>query len=316
MMHSENRKVWMVIVNPNAGRGKGKKDWNTIASLLSKYNLPFVFLFTESQKHAIILTQESIENGYRNFIVVGGDGTMNEVVNGIFTQKSCNTTDITLAMITVGTGNDWGKLFGIPQNYEQSIQIISQHKTRHQDVGVIQYFHGTLQEKRFFINIAGLGFDAVVVKKTNLQKEKGKSGKALYFLNLLKCLLLYRHTYTEVNIDGLKICNDVFTISIGIGRFSGGGMRQTPNAIPDDGLFDITIIKKITKADIIMSLKKLYDGSILEHSKIEGYKGKDILIDSDPLIHLEADGETLGHSPIEFSLLPRSIQIVYSQYPE
>jgi YegS/Rv2252/BmrU family lipid kinase len=316
MISVDNRFEWMVIVNPNAGKGKGKKDWNSIALLFSKHNVPYDHVFTKSHNHAIKLAQQSIEKGYRNIIVVGGDGTMNEVVNGIFTQQICKTTDVTLAMITVGTGNDWGKLFGIPLDYEQAILIISEHKVRLQDVGIIHYFHGTRQEKRYFINIAGLGFDAVVVKRTNLQKEKGRGGKAIYFLNLLKCLLLYRHTYTEVNIDGQKICNDVFTISIGIGRFSGGGMRQTPNALPDDGLFDITIIKKITKGDIIMSLKKLYDGSILEHSKIEGYQGKDIVIDSDPLIHIEADGESLGHSPIELTLIPRSIRIVYSQYPE
>jgi len=311
-----NRNEWMVIVNPNAGRGKGKKDWSTISALLLKYNLPFDHAFTKAKKHAIELAQQTIENGYRNIIVVGGDGTMNEVVNGVFMQHACETRSITLAMISVGTGNDWGKMFGIPQNYEKAIQIIAENKVRMQDAGMVKYFHGTKQEQRYFINIAGLGFDAVVVQRTNLQKEKGRSGKTIYFMNLLKSLILYRHTYVEVNIDGRKICNDVFTISIGIGRFSGGGMMQTPHAIADDGLFDITIIKKIRKGDIIMSLKKLYDGSILDHPKIEGYKGKAILIDSDPLIHVEADGESLGHSPIEFQLLPRSINIIYGNFPE
>ena len=219
-------------------------------------------------------------------------------------------------MITVGTGNDWGKLFGIPLHYEKSIQIIREQKVRLQDAGIVYYYHGTVRDKRYFINIAGLGFDAVVVKRTNIQKDKGKKGKAVYLLNLLKSLLFYSHTSTSVEIDGKIIRNDVFTISIGIGRFSGGGMMQTPKAIPDDGLFDITIIKKMRKGEVIRSLKMLYDGSILDHPKIEGYTGKDILIDSDPLIHVEADGESLGHSPIEFKILPKSINIVYEQYPE
>jgi diacylglycerol kinase family enzyme len=144
----------------------------------------------------------------------------------------------------------------------------------------------------------------------------GYKGKTLYFMNLLRSLLFYRHTLTSVEIDGLKIQNDVFTISIGIGRYSGGGMMQTPNAIPDDGLFDITIIKKMKKGEMIRSLKKLYDGSLLDHPKIEGYTGKDLLIDSDPLIHVEADGESLGHSPIEFKLIPQSVNIIYSTFPE
>jgi diacylglycerol kinase family enzyme len=131
----------------------------------------------------------------------------------------------------------------------------------------------------------------------------------------LRSLLLYRYTETSVEIDGTRILDDIFTISIGIGRYSGGGMMQTPRAIPDDGLFDITVISKMTKGDIILSLKMLYDGTILEHPRINGYKGKDILIDSDPLIHLEADGESLGHSPIELKILPKSIHIVYDKFP-
>lgn len=313
---SDVKANWLVIVNPNAGHGKGEKDWTLIADILTRNRLEFHVQFTVARRHAILLTQEGIKDGHRKIIVVGGDGTMNEVVNGVFTQNYCPTTDITLAMITVGTGNDWGKLFGIPVNYEEAIGVICEYKVRLQDAGIVYYYNGTTRDKRYFINIAGLGFDAVVVKRTNIQKDKGTKGKTMYLMNLLRSLLFYRHTRTSVEIDGLKIKNDVFTISIGIGRFSGGGMMQTPKAIPDDGLFDITIIKKMTKGDLLMSLRRLYDGSILDHPKIEGYTGKDVLIDSDPLIHVEADGESLGHSPIEFNLQPKSINIVYNSYPE
>jgi YegS/Rv2252/BmrU family lipid kinase len=316
MSHTNESAPWLVIVNPNAGRGKGEKDWKTIASLLEQYALPYKACFTEARRHAILMASDGIKQGYRKIMVVGGDGTMNEVVNGVFAQKICPTSDITLGMITVGTGNDWGKLFGIPLQYEAAIRILKESKSRLQDAGMVYFYHGTSRQKRYFINIAGLGFDAVVVKRTNIQKDKGHKGKALYMINLLRSLLQYRHTYVVVEIDGRILRDDVFTISIGIGRFSGGGMMQTPHAIPDDGLFDVTIIKKIRKGDIIMSLRRLYDGSILEHPKIEGFIGKNILIDSDPLIHVEADGESLGHSPIEFSILPKSINIIYGRFPE
>jgi YegS/Rv2252/BmrU family lipid kinase len=306
---------WMVIVNPNAGRGLGKKDWNRISELLKARHLRFIPAFTEARKHAVKLTHEAIAAGFRRIIVVGGDGTMNEVVNGVFTQDKVASAEITLAMISVGTGNDWGKMFGIPQQYDDAIELISRGQDMLQDAGKVSYFHGTQQEHRYFLNIAGLGFDAVVTRRTNIQKDKGRSGKALYFYNLLRSLILYRHTYVEVEIDDTRICQDVFTISIGIGRYSGGGMRQTPQARPDDGLFDITIVKKIRKGEIILSLKKLYDGTILEHPKIEGYTGKVVLIDSDPLIHLEADGESLGHSPIRFDIIPKSIRIIYGSLP-
>jgi YegS/Rv2252/BmrU family lipid kinase len=304
---------WLAIVNPNAGQGKGKKDWAKITLLLNRYELPFIVSYTEKKLHAIELTRDGIAAGYRNIIAIGGDGTMNEVVNGVFTQTICPTQDIVLGMITVGTGNDWGKMFGIPKDYENAVKILKENKVFSHDAGVITYYRGTEQEKRYFLNIAGLGFDALVVKRTNAQKDKGKSGKAIYFYNLLKSLISYRNIKTEVVIDGQKLINDTFTISLGIGRYSGGGMRQTPNAIPDDGLFDITIIKKMSKAEIIMNLKKLYDGTILTHPKIDGYKGKNIKIDSDPLIHVEADGETLGHSPVEFQIIPQSIKVVYGK---
>ena len=137
----------------------------------------------------------------------------------------------------------------------------------------------------------------------------------LYMFNLLTSLISYRATDTEVDIDGLRLKNNTFTISIGIGKFSGGGMMQTPEALPDDGLFDITVVKNIRKGDLVLNLRRLYNGSILEHPKIERYKGKRIIIDSDPLIHVEADGESLGHSPIEFNIIPQAIFVVFGTTP-
>ena len=303
---------WLVIVNPNAGRHKGQKDWSTISSLLLNKGFAFKSLFTREKHHAIELTAQGIEDGYRKIVVVGGDGTMNEVVNGVFTQKTCPSTEIFLGMITVGTGNDWGRMFGIPLEYEGAIDVLKTFNICLQDAGVVQYFMGAVKEYRYFINIAGLGFDALVVMRSNRQKEKGRSSKAVYFLTLLRSLLSYGHTKTVVEIDGHQIRNETFTISLGIGKYSGGGMMQTPYAITDDGLFDITIIKRMRKGEIIRSLKKLYDGTILEHPKIEGYTGKNIKIDSEPLIHVETDGESLGHSPIEFSILPKSINIIFA----
>jgi YegS/Rv2252/BmrU family lipid kinase len=305
-----NTNEWLVIVNPNAGHGRGKKDWPVIASLLDKYDIQYKVCFTLTRRHAIVLTQEGILDGYRKIIAIGGDGTLNEIVNGIFMLNSCSPTDITLSMIMVGTGNDWGKLFGIPTHYELAVQVIKDCRTRSQDVGKVSFYDGIQKESRYFINIAGLGFDAVVVNRTNLTQDKGYKGKAIYFINLLRSLLVYRHTHTSVEIDGKRIQHDVLSISIGIGKYSGGGMMQTPHALPNDGLFDITIIRKMSKWEVVMSLKKLYDGTLLTHPKIEGYKGKEILIDSDPLIHLETDGESLGHSPIQFKLLPNSLNVV------
>lgn len=310
-MNNRGNIEWLVIVNPNAGNGKGNKDWDLIAALLNKENLHFTVKFTETKGHAIQYTQEAVNAGVRNIITVGGDGTLNEVVNGVFNNNACPSTDISLAIIPVGTGNDWGRMFGIPLDYEKAVKIICDNNKMLHDVGFVSFFNGAEKMNRYFINIAGLGFESVVVRRTNIQKERGHSGKAIYFYNLLISLLSYKNTRAEIIIDGEKTSADVFSINVGNGRYCGGGMRQTPEALPNDGLLDVTVINGIGKIEIIRNLKILYDGTILSHPKIDGYKCKNIKVNSDSIMYAEADGESLGHTPAEFSIIPASINIVY-----
>jgi len=308
--HPEKHK-WFVIVNPNAGNGKGRKDWVQISSNLKKHELIWSEYFTDRKGDAINVSQEAIASGYRKILCVGGDGTLNEIVNGAFIQTICPTKDIILGLIPVGTGNDWGRMFGIPLNYQKAIDIIQEEKTMLHDIGRINYFNGTEKCQRFFINIAGLGFESVVVKRTNVQKDKGKSGKAIYFYNLLMSLISYKNTNAEIVIDGNKTEANIFSLNVGNGRYCGGGMRQTPFAVPDDGILDVTIIKGMGKIEIILNLKILYNGTILDHPKVDGYKCKNIIVRSDSLLYVEADGESLGHTPAEFSIIPLCINIVY-----
>jgi YegS/Rv2252/BmrU family lipid kinase len=309
MIREQNE--WMVIVNPNAGNGKGKKDWETISALLKNENISFTVNFTEKKGHAIHLTIDAISAGFRKIITVGGDGTLNEVVNGVFTNTICKTTDIVLSLIPVGTGNDWGRMFGIPLDYEKAVKIIAGNKTLLHDVGTVSFYNGTEKKLRYFINIAGLGFESVVVKKTNIQKDQGRGGKLIYFYNLLTSLMAYKNTKSEITIDGEVSHADVFSLNVGNGRYCGGGMRQTPRALPDDGLLDVTIINGMGKFEIIRNLKILYDGKILQHPKIDGYKCKNIKVTSDEVMYAEADGESLGQTPAEFSIVPLGLKIVY-----
>ena len=303
---------WCAIVNPNAGNGKGKKDWKRISDLLDKNGIPFNMRLTEKKGHAIEFTRDLIRSGYRKFISVGGDGTLNEIVNGIFTQDHCPTTDCIISKIPVGTGNDWGRMFGIPLVYEGAVNVIKEEKQMRHDVGFISYFDGDKPEKRFFINIGGLGFESVVVKKTNSQKEKGKSNKAIYFWSLITSLLSYRNIPVSITIDGKTMNTKIFSINVGNGRYCGGGMRQTPEAFPDDGLLDITVIREIGRIEIIRSLKLLYDGTLLSHPKIDGYRSISLKVESEVPVFLEADGESLGHTPAEFGIIPSALNIVYA----
>jgi YegS/Rv2252/BmrU family lipid kinase len=311
MLKCKDKHTWLVIVNPNAGKGKGKKDWTRISGLFEKEKLSITPTFTERKGQAIEIVHEGLTAGFRKIISVGGDGTLNEIIHGIFTQNICPPLEITVGMIPVGTGNDWGRMFGIPLIYNGSVRVIKENKLMLHDVGLIRYFNGELREKRHFINIAGLGFEAAVVKRTNIQKDKGRANKAIYFLNLLISLITYRNTKVDLVIDDMKTTCDVFSINVGNGRYCGGGMRQTPEALPDDGLLDITVIKSMGRIEIIRNLQILYDGTILSHPKVDGYRSNNLRVYSDSILYAEADGETLGHTPVEFSVIPSAIKIIY-----
>ncbi len=305
---------WLVVVNPKAGSGKCERDWPEIKELLVKYGVSFLSVLTEHPFHAIEITRNMVNDlGFKKIIAVGGDGTLNEVVNGIFQQTRFATTDITLAMITVGTGNDWGRMYHFPLNYENAIKIIRNERTFLQDVGKVKYSYEAEDKSRYFVNMAGMGYDAFVAKKTNLQKEKGKGGRLSYLYNLATGLFQYKSVMLNITVDGKEVVDDqVFTLSIGICKYNGGGMMQLPNAIPDDGLFDMTVIRKTTKLRVVRNISRLFDGSFLKMSEVSTYTGQKIQIMSTPrhAIFLETDGESLGSSPLDFTIVPRAVRLI------
>lgn len=312
-MRMATETTWLVIINPNAGYRAGEKDWPTIEALLLSHQFDFEAVFTERPFQAIEITRKAVESGFRKIIAVGGDGTLNEVVNGIFQQTTVPATDVTLGMITVGTGNDWGRMYGFPKKYEKAISILANGRTFLQDVGKVKYRYDSEDKSRYFINMAGMGYDALVARKTNIMKARGKGNAFSYLLNLLTGLFQYENTHLNIVVDGQEILNEkVFSLSIGICRYNGGGMMQLPFAIPDDGLFDITVIRKTTRLRIVRNIRKLYDGSFIHLPEVSTYTGTKISITSTPRhsIFLETDGESLGHSPLDFELLPRAIRLI------
>jgi YegS/Rv2252/BmrU family lipid kinase len=302
---------WLIIVNPNAGIKKGVKDWPLISRRLNSAGIFHLCVLTEHRNHANKLTADFIEEGYRNIAVVGGDGTMNEVVNGIFMQKYISPDAITLGMIPVGTGNDWCRTFGIPFDYENAIRILKNGKTFLQDVGKISYFKNQDPVQRFFLNIAGMGYDALVAKKTNISKERGRGGPLTYLYFVFSSLFQYKFIEAIIEIDDHQVFKgEMFSMNVGICKYSGGGMMQVPAAVPDDGLFDVTLIKKTQKWMVIRYANKLYDGTMVNLPFISTYRGKLIRIRSVGKIYLEADGESLGHSPFVYEILPQCLKVV------
>jgi YegS/Rv2252/BmrU family lipid kinase len=304
---------WLVIVNPNAGKRKGEKDWPEISTLLAEAGFEFTPEFTTHRNHAIALTQEYIRKGFRKIIVVGGDGTMNEVINGIFLQDEINTTDLTVGMIMVGTGNDWGRMYNLQEKYKKAVKILKKQRLFIQDAGMVKYYEGPHEMIRYFVNIGGLGYDALVAKMTNRTKEKGGGGTMAYLVNLFKGLFSYHDAYLEIEVDGISVYKGkVFSMSVGICKYNGGGMMQLPFAVPDDGLFDVTIFKNVTKLTVLKHIKKLYSGTFTDLPFVQTHQGKTISIFSSTgnQSNLETDGESLGNSPFSFQIIPKSIRII------
>jgi len=311
-MHEGNQNTeWLVIVNPNAGRRRCEKDWPEISRIITAANIRFKSIFTQHRIHAIRMARKFVEMGYKHIIVVGGDGTMNEVVNGIFTQAKKPSNSVTVGMIPVGTGNDWGRMFGIPSDYQGAVDVIKKEMTFLQDVAWVKFIQHGLEKNRYFANMAGMGYDALVAEKTNKQKDAGKAGPMSYFINIFSSLLSFRETQIEVQIDGKDVLKaPVFSMNVGICKYNGGGMMQLPFAVPDDGNLDITVITKLNRFNVVKNVRKLYDGSFTKLPQVKTFSGKSISINSKPEVYMEADGESLGHSPFRFGILPKSLRII------
>ncbi len=300
-----------MIVNPNAGVKKGTKDWPKILRLLQAEKVNFEFELTARRGHATEIAGEAIARGVRSICVVGGDGTLNEVLNGVMLQQEVPSAEITMGMIPVGTGNDWCRMFDIPFDYRKAIHILQRKNTFMQDAGKVSYYHRNDQFVRYFMNVAGMGYDALVAKKTNLLKEKGLGGPLTYMYFVFASLFQYRFIEAVIEVDGKPAFKgEIFSMNVGICKYNGGGMMQVPFAVADDGLLDVTLIKKAPKWMVVRYAGKLFDGSLVDLPIVATFKGQSIRIRSTGRVFLETDGESLGHTPFTFEILPRCVKIV------
>lgn len=295
---------WFLIVNPNAGNSNFSKSWSKIQSLLKTKEISFSFAFTQYTKHELILVDEAIKQGYRKFISIGGDGTLHHVVNGIMMQRYVKTSDIKLAVIPLGTGNDWIKTYNIPNSIEKSIEIIKKEHSFLQDIGCIEFSE---ENKEYFNNIAGIGYDGYVVNKLNSLK---KFGAIAYLLSGLYGLFFYKKSTYKIYVNNEVLNEKCLMVLIGICQYSGGGMQMTKDPKPNDGLLDITVAKNFSLFDLIINLPKLYNGKIVHHKKVTTYKTNHIEIIDDNVKQsfIEADGELLEQGSLKATIISKAIQ--------
>ncbi|WP_340113270.1 diacylglycerol/lipid kinase family protein [Maribellus mangrovi] len=310
---NESKSKWTVILNPHAGGNKGRQDQNEIEKHLKTKGFQYDLLISEYPKHAILLAQNANEQGATQFIVAGGDGTINEVVNGIFQSNAGNKNEITVGVIPVGTGNDWIRTFGIPNSYKGSIRKIIERKVLRQDIGRITYTQNDETFTRYFLNMAGFGFDALTAQKANQLKEKGHTGLWIYLVSVFRAYLEYKTEKVKLSIDDNILEDYIFSASLGIGKFNGAGMMQAPGAIPNNGLFEVTIIKKISLGGILRNLIGLYNGNYIKDHRVSCYQAKKVNIQSQNPLAGEVDGESLGTSQFEIEILPQTLQIIVGE---
>lgn len=305
---------WFVIVNPVAGSGRGLIDFPQISRLLRNDDIRHDAVFTEHKHHATELTVTAANQGYRRIIVIGGDGTLNEVVNGLFIQKAVEPREMLLAVIAVGTGNDWVRTSGIPQHYSEAIRAIREERSFLQDVGTVTYTESHYTQTRYMANVAGLGFDAHVISTFNHLKIKGYKGGWMYLYSILKSYFRYKSSGARIWVDDEVVFNDLmFSLAIGICKYNGGGVQQLPNALADDGLLDLTIIRPVHWWHIVFRLKKLFNGDIYQIGHVIHAQGRKVRIEAAPSIQLETDGELMGGTPVEVNIRQRAIRVVVTR---
>jgi YegS/Rv2252/BmrU family lipid kinase len=310
-MNIDQKDNWLVIVNPEAGVHKTRAQLLTVLRKVRNAGFNITVKFTQRKNHATELAVKYAARGFKNFIIAGGDGTVNEVVNGIFLQKDIPAVDFCIGLLPIGSGNDLCKMYNIPENLDNAIEVLKNGHIANQDIGRISYYYKNKKKSKYFVNIAGLGFDAFVTQRTNKWKEKFLKGKVLYMLALISSLAEYRSKKVKISCNGKLLLNSkVFSIAVGIGKYNGGGMMQVPDAIADDGLFDVTVIERMSKAEIIRNVKNLYDGSFINNPKVKLFRLESLEIESEQRLMLEADGESLGFGPFEFGISPKSLNII------
>ncbi|NLA15945.1 MAG: diacylglycerol kinase family lipid kinase [Bacteroidales bacterium] len=305
---------WMIILNPVAGGGRTAVMWPHISKHFLEHGLNFECVFTRHKYHAVTITLEAVQEGFRNFIVIGGDGTLHEVANGIFYQKDVSTQLITLGVIPIGTGNDFVRAYNIPTDYAQAMETILTNKAIFTDVGMVSFQDFGIERTRYFVNAAGMGLDAAVIRhyERQLEMANGKR-KPQYMSSLLHQFLLYRSADLRILVDGNMFYEGpVLTCSVGMGTCIGNGMRALPLSIPDDGLFDITLVEPMSKVKLAVRIKDFVEGNVYAFKEAHHGRGKkiEVLPGTKRTTHLETDGELMGTPPYTFTILPSALKLL------
>ncbi len=296
-----------VIVNPAAGAYSTRRKWPIISKLLERIGLSFDFEYTEGVGHAIELARAAASDGYQCLVAVGGDGTLNEVANGIL--HSTGAAKTALGVVSTGTGSDFVRSAGIPRDYAAACSVLTSSRRLSIDVGVVEYQREGRTLQRFFVNAAGTGFDAAVVRATE-RLPKFFGGTVPYVAGVLRTLFSYKNKPVVVRVGDEVERGRVLNVVVANGGYIGGGMHIVPGAELGDGLLDVAIVGDMGKFELLKELPKVYKGTHINHPKFKMMKAARVTVESPEPMLLYADGELLGECPVSFWVMPGALSIV------
>jgi len=294
---------WQLIFNPAASKFKQKQK--AILQALNQMHIPFQELSFSKSADVFRLVQEAIAQGNTKILACGGDGTVHQAINGILMQTYCPASDVSLAYIPCGNANDWAKTLGISEDPLQAAKAMKTGNYFRQDIGMVFAEEPALPF--YFANVLGIGFDAQVVHSANARRKP--SHRINYRWQMFRNLSNFKSPEICLFIDGLEVYQGpAFSLAVGIGKFNGNGMIPCPDAVPDDGYFDVTVFTKPSKWDVLRNSGRLYSGDFLELDFVQFFKGQSIQIHSANKVLVEADGESRGQLPIRIEILHRHIK--------
>ena len=306
-----SRPQWFFVINPVSGKGQGQGIWQQLRQQLVTNDLYFDHAISSYHQHVLALVAEKYREGFRHFIGIGGDGTLNEMVNAVF-QAAAGAPDenCVLGLIAVGTGNDWVRSQKNQLTILNLIEKLERINVEKHDVGVIQ--SDELKRPYYFLNVAGAGLDGKVVQEIAGKATKGKKGKWAYLTGLIQALFTYTAPEVVVSLAHKPFFTGLpLVITAAKGRYFGGNMEISPEAKPDNQLLDCTIIKKVPKRKILPQIYKLFNSQISKVSFV--YKGSshELAIQSASPLAVQADGELVGElAAFQFLIAERQVNIL------
>jgi YegS/Rv2252/BmrU family lipid kinase len=302
--HSSSAGGSVFLVNPAAAAGTTGKRWPEIAHRAAARGLEGDALISEGPGHLTALAADAVRNGARQLVVVGGDGSVNEVVNGI-----AESDGVELAVVPRGTGWDFVRTYGIPRDLDGAVDVALRGSVREIDLGAVTYRTWSGEEGRaYFANAASAGISGAIAQRANAS-SKALGGKVSYYWATLSVFIGWQTGEMRVAVDDETRNGRMIDALVCNGRYLGGGMMMCPDAEPDDGLFDVMLIGDVTKRDLVFVLPKTYRGTHLPHPRLEVLRGRVVTVEADDPLPIELDGEQPGTTPVRFEIRPQVLRL-------